>query len=299
VVVRIEKVDADGKPTGELIDPNAQTSISFWSIGAKGKVRASFTGITENTEGLACAVVCYIPIINSSNYYIRYADATQYSDGMAGGTNDGTTWTNNQAMLGCWSDWFAQWMMCRATTTKVGDKVKIWRMLYPSELTSVWLASNYFTLWYFKTSFPNWIYGIDWENIVSTNIKFFVFSVNAGFTKFIKNNIKYTEVSKSCTTGQTASYAFIAITDWKIKVNYHISASSYNMYYSRTYFNILQGWVNIYSDMVNPPTYGNTQTKDFSTEIDTFAWVEYKISVNNAVDSSASSGDGNFTAIIT
>jgi hypothetical protein len=29
VVVRIEKVDADGKPTGELIDPNAQTSISF------------------------------------------------------------------------------------------------------------------------------------------------------------------------------------------------------------------------------------------------------------------------------
>jgi hypothetical protein len=60
-----------------------------------------------------------MPILNSSNYYRWYGDATQYSNGLGSSVYDWNNWTSNTNMMGMKSDHLTQYVLCRATTTKV------------------------------------------------------------------------------------------------------------------------------------------------------------------------------------
>ncbi|MDR0607058.1 MAG: hypothetical protein LBG52_01610 [Candidatus Peribacteria bacterium] len=110
--------------TGEpvVIDEIVGSTTIAYSAISSTKARVPFTVTGMSTTALKTGdhigIRAYMPIVDSSNYYRWYADATQYSSGLGSSSYSGSAWTNKTSMLGVKSDYLAQSILCRASTEK-------------------------------------------------------------------------------------------------------------------------------------------------------------------------------------
>lgn len=127
--------------------------LATWSIAYSAittdwqELEVTLDSAVWGTKGDLLNIVCYQEsswsvVVNADNYYILACDSTQWSEAFSFVSVNGSTRTRSKLMPYCISDWFAQSLLCKTSTTRVYGYVNGTTEYWEKYYTAYWRSAD-------------------------------------------------------------------------------------------------------------------------------------------------------------